>query len=63
MFKTQIHERDAYRGVFAFGGTLSGLDPKEVTNIPAALANARAFVAEVLAVLMTTATPNVTQVA
>jgi len=51
MFKTQIHERDAYRGVFAFGGTLSNLDPKEVTNIPAALKNARAFVAEVLAVL------------
>jgi chromosome partitioning protein len=63
MFRTQIHERDAYRGVFAFGGTLSALDPKEVTNIPAALANARAFVAEVLAVLMTPADTAITQVA
>jgi chromosome partitioning protein len=51
MFKTQIHEREAYRAVFAFGGALSGLDPKEVTNIAAAVTNARAFVAEVLQLL------------
>ena len=51
MFDVQIHEREAYRAIFAFGGTLSGLDPKDVTNIPAAVSNARAFVAEVLALL------------
>jgi chromosome partitioning protein len=51
MFSTQIHEREAYRAIFAFGGTLSGLDPKEVSNIPAAVANARAFVAEVVTLL------------
>ena len=49
MFGTQIHERDAYRAVFSFGGTLSGLDPSQVTNIKAANANARAFAAEVVA--------------
>ena len=51
VLEVQLHERDAYRAVFAFGGTLSGLDPKEVTNIPAAVSNARAFVAAVLSLL------------
>ncbi len=51
MFGTQIHEREAYRALFSFGGGLSGLDPAQVTNIPAALANARAFVAEVVSIL------------
>jgi chromosome partitioning protein len=51
MFGTQIHERDAYRAVFSFGGTLSGLDPSQVTNIKAANANARTFAAEVVAML------------
>jgi chromosome partitioning protein len=51
MFGTQIHERDAYRAIFSFGGTLSGLDPSQVTNIKAATANARAFAAEVIALL------------
>jgi chromosome partitioning protein len=51
MFGTQIHERDAYRAIFSFGGTLSHLDPSQVTNIKAAAANARAFAAEVVALL------------
>jgi len=48
MFGIQIHEREAYRAVFAFGGTVSGLDPAQVSNLPAARANARAFAAEVI---------------
>ena len=48
---TQIHERDAYRAIFSFGGTLSGLDAAQVTNITAAVANARAFAAEVVGML------------
>jgi chromosome partitioning protein len=51
MFGTQIHERDAYRAVFSFGGTLSGLDPSQVTNLKTAASNARAFAAEVVALL------------
>lgn len=51
MFGTQIHERDAYRAIFSFGGTLSGLDPSQVTNIKAAASNARAFAVEVIALL------------
>jgi len=51
MFGTQIHEREAYRAMFAFGGTLAGLDPAQVSNIAAARANARAFASEVLETL------------
>ena len=51
MMSTQIHERDAYRAIFAFGGTLSGLDSAQVANIPAALRNARDFAAEVVSIL------------
>ena len=49
--QTQIHERDAYRAIFAFGGTLSHLDPSQVTNIKAAITNAKAFAAEVVGML------------
>jgi len=51
MFGSQIHERDAYRAIFAFGGTLAGLDPAQVSNLPAAKANARAFAQEVIETL------------
>jgi chromosome partitioning protein len=51
MFGTQIHEREAYRAMFAFGGTLAGLDPSQVANLPAARNNARAFAAEVIEIL------------
>ena len=51
VFGTQIHEREAYRAIFVFGGTLSGLDRDQVTNIPASMANARAFAAETIAIL------------
>ena len=51
MFGTQIHERDAYRALFSFGGTLTDLDSSQVSNIKAAASNARAFAAEVVALL------------
>lgn len=50
-FETQIHERDAYRAVFSFGGTLTTLDHREVGNIPAAMENARTFTGELIAML------------
>jgi chromosome partitioning protein len=52
MFDAQIHEREAYRAIFAFGGTLSGLDPAQVANLPAAVANARLFTAETISKLL-----------
>jgi len=53
MFNTQLHERDAYRALFAFGGTLSALDPAHVSNVPAAILNARLFSSEIVGLLKT----------
>jgi chromosome partitioning protein len=53
VMKTRIHDREAYRALFSFGGTLSRLDPKQVRNIPAAVDNAREFTAEVISILKT----------
>jgi chromosome partitioning protein len=51
LFGTALHERDAFRAIFSFGGTLSDLDPSAVGNVPAALNNARQFTAEAIAML------------
>ena len=51
MFETHMHEREAFRAVFSFGGPLEDLDSRQVSNPHKAIANARAFAAEVLAVL------------
>jgi chromosome partitioning protein len=56
MFGAQIHERDAYRAIFAFGGTLADLDPAQVSNLPAAKLNARTFAGEVIETLKTNLT-------
>ena len=50
-FQTQIHEREAYRALFSFGGTLESLSPQHVSNLDAAVINARAFAGEVVAML------------
>ena len=57
-FETQMHEREAFRAIFSFGGTLDSLDPTQVSNLQAALANARAFAGEVVAMLRQSATPS-----
>jgi chromosome partitioning protein len=46
LFDTQLHEREAFKALFSFGGTLEGLDPKQVANIDKAITNARDFAAE-----------------
>ena len=48
MFATQLHERDPYRAIFSFGGTLAGLDPKQVRGITAARDDARRLSNEVI---------------
>jgi chromosome partitioning protein len=50
-FQVQIHEREAYRALFSFGGTLSSLNPQQVSNLEAAIINARAFAGEVIGML------------
>ena len=47
----QLHDREAYRQLFALGGTVRSLDPKQVRNIDAAAQNGDAFAAEVIAML------------
>ena len=61
MFGAQIHERDAYRAVFAFGGTLADLDAAQVSNLPAARLNARTFASEVIEMLKANATAKMQQ--
>jgi len=50
-FQTQINEREAYRALFSFGGTLESLNPEHVSNLGAAIIDARAFAGEVIALL------------
>jgi chromosome partitioning protein len=58
VLETQLHERDAYRAIFSFGRTLSGLDPSQVRNLPAAAANAKALMVEVANLLKEQAAPE-----
>lgn len=51
VLKTQLHERDAFKALFSFGGTLAGLDPAQVSGRKAAITNARAYSAEIIALL------------
>jgi chromosome partitioning protein len=57
-FQTQIHEREAFRALFSFGGTLESLNPKHVTNLEAAVINARAFAGELIAMLKQSQKPE-----
>lgn len=47
----QMHEREAFRAIFSFGGVLPGLSAGQVGGLEAALRNAQAFAAEVVALL------------
>jgi chromosome partitioning protein len=51
IFGTALNDRDAYRAVFAMGGTLCTLNPEEVGGLDAARTNADRYVAEVVRAL------------
>jgi chromosome partitioning protein len=51
LFGTALHERDAFRAIFSFGGILSALNPAAVSNVAAALNNAQSFTAETISML------------
>lgn len=51
ILETQMHEREAFRAIFSFGGTVEGLRADQVGGVDGAVRNARAFAAEVVAVL------------
>jgi chromosome partitioning protein len=48
VFATRLADREAYRAIFSYGGSLAGLSDKGVSNLPTAIQNVRMFVAEVL---------------
>jgi chromosome partitioning protein len=54
VFETRITERAPYRAVFAYGGTLSSLDPSQVSGIPQAVENTKAFAEETISRLKAT---------
>ena len=56
VLQTQLLERDAFRQLFSFGGTLETLNPNTAYKLNEAVINARAFAGEVLSRLTTTAT-------
>jgi chromosome partitioning protein len=51
MFDAQLNEREAFRAMFSFGGTLETLPSDQAGNLPKAITNARAFAAEVVTML------------
>ncbi len=51
IFDVQMHEREAFRAIFSFGGTIETLQSSQVSNLKAAAANARALAAEVVSML------------
>jgi chromosome partitioning protein len=48
VFNTKLFDREAYRAIFSYGGTVSGLKDKGVSNVNAALTNALEFTAELV---------------
>ena len=51
VFQTELNEREAFRAMFSFGGALETLDANGVGNLERAIANARAFAVEAIAML------------
>jgi chromosome partitioning protein len=58
VFQTQMHEREAFRAIFSFGGTVESLNGSQVSNLDAAVKNARAFASEVVTMLRQDAAPK-----
>jgi chromosome partitioning protein len=46
-----MHEREAFRAIFSFGGTVESLSPDQVGGLDGAVKNARQFATEVVAML------------
>jgi chromosome partitioning protein len=46
-----MYEREAFRAIFSFGGTIDSLNAGQVSGLDSAMKNARAFAAEVVTML------------
>jgi chromosome partitioning protein len=51
LLQTRLYDREAYRAMFSYGGTLSGLVGKGISNLETAIKNAHAYAAEVIQLL------------
>ncbi len=60
---TRLYDREPFRALFSFGGSLSSLHDKGMSNLPAALTNAREFTVEVIERLRNGNQPVVKEVA
>ena len=58
LFETELHEREAFKALFAFNQPLSHLDPKDVSNVDKAVANAEAYATEVIELLRRASKPQ-----
>lgn len=54
ILETQMHEREAFRAIFSFGGTVEALRADQVGGVDGAVRNAQAFASEIVAVLKRT---------
>ena len=48
VLETRLYDREAFRAIFSFGGSVAGLADKGVSNLTAAIANADAFAGEIV---------------
>ena len=49
VLETRLYDREAYRAMFSYGGSVEGLSGKGVSNLETAVKNARAYAAEIVA--------------
>jgi hypothetical protein len=48
VLETRLYDREAFRAIFSFGGSVAGLADKSVSNLVAAIRNADAFAGEIV---------------
>jgi len=58
LLETQLHEREAFRAMFSFGGSVDGLTDSQVGGRESAIRNTRAYAAEVVALLRQVTRPR-----
>jgi chromosome partitioning protein len=63
VLETQMHEREAFRAIFSFGGALQTLRPTQVSGLDAAIRNAHTLATEVVSLFNRTRTQDQAEVA
>lgn len=58
VLQTELHEREAFKAMFAFRQPLELLNPNEVANLDKAVANAEAFTREVVHIIKQQSVPR-----